>query len=861
MRWYDKYKKRRYGVWLLWTALLLTAFLFVSCAGAFQSKIYMDSTDSLSTSLSAFFQKEKTEEALGVPSEMQVSKGRFANKIEVSWSAVNNANAYRLERAVVTETDKDGNPVLPKEEAFKTLNATDIYYKTAYTDIILADDETYTSQKFNNFYFYRVCALKTGLETDEGDFFPDYNSEKGDSSAGDGGGNSEVKAAAALAGEAASCFGYLFKSPASIEADKGKSTEGIQISWSKVDGAVKYEIHRCETANGYYYTIATVWGNETSHYDEIAEKYQGSEFYYKVSAINSNGQSSVDSAVAMGYTLQQGAPTAPDNVRIKDGLGTSSVSLVVEWDPVDVSNIKGENATYSLYRNTSTDSTYNLIKSNIQPDVKSYEDKGVSPGVYYYYYLQTIAEKKGDEKTKIKSAFSDSGKDSKSPAYGFLVAPPASIEVDDGSSDSTVVLRWSPALNVLYETDTEVAYTYNIYCDQDQNGTFTTKVSAATPTENSDGKLQVELDKQNFFMIKTVTPHNVESSRSEIAAPVPIAPTNITVSKTIGYESASKCASGYGLTLPEEQWVANANGVYPVVVTWSAPNDKGVAGYNVYRSTSASSGFKKVNDSMIMQTCYVDNNSTAKSGLFYYYKVASLNVLGQGTKTNDPSKGDAEHKQRGYGALTLDAWYGEYNENIARSQSKLTLMHKSNNLDKVGSETKEGDVSGTLSYTAKVQGLGAEITMPYTNYMDYFIGDDAALGVEFVLNGNTNTTSNMSANGNMHGTVNCYGYYLNLKGSVPGTLFDKISAENKQKILNTEDTHYIVGMYPGRVKYNNLEVKGGKAGGGYYLVETYELDGGTSSSFSSKVINPEGKVDWTWGEKTFKYHNATVNFH
>ena len=49
------------------------------------------------------------------------------------------------------------------------------------------------------------------------------------------------------------------------------------------------------------------------------------------------------------------------------------------------------------------------------------------------------------------------------------------------------------------------------------------------------------------------------------------------------------------------------------------------------------------------------------------------------------------------------------------------------------------------------------------------------------------------------------------------------------------------GMYPGYVIYDNLEIKGGAAGGGYYLVQTNDL--------SDKAVLPEAKVDWLVGEQ------------
>lgn len=863
--------------WIVSAILFLGDIFFNSCSGAFQGKIYMTNSDASIGSLHDFFQKDEQEEALGSPTEMNVSKGLFANKIEISWNSVKNANAYRLERATVTETDENGNPVLPKDDAFEPLNKTEIYYKTSYTDIILSEDETYTSQKFNNYYFYRVCALKTGLETEESDYFPNYNEKSDDSTAEDG---SEIAKVSPVGEDLSHYFGYLFKAPSKIEADKGKSTDGIEIRWSSVEGARRYEIRRSETLNGWYQERDIVYANELSYFDEIDEKWQGDEYYYKIVAINLNGNPSLDSAVAMGYTLQQGAPTAPNNVHVENGLGTSIDSLVIAWDEVDAGSIDGA-ATYSLYRNTSTDSTYNLIKNNIPvgEGKTTYEDKKVSPGVYYYYYVQTIAEK-GDDKEKIKSAFSESGKDSQNPAYGFLVTSPTSVEIEDGSTDDTVKLRWAPAMNVIHSSKSteaksrlqwtstmnvinsasdeeieEVKYDYNIYYDEVQDGSFTNKIDNPTITKNNSGKWETECEKHNFFKVVTVTPDKVESkvTTTEKVAPVPTAPTNIAISKTIGRESAKILVDANDLNFPEDRWVANANGVYPVVITWDAPKD-GAEGYNIFRSTSASSGFKKINDSMVTTTGYVDTNTAAKPGVFYYYKVTSLNILGQGTKSNDPGN-DPEHKQRGYGALTLDAWYGEYNENIAKSQSKLTLMHKPNDLDKTGDETWYGDVSGSVYYNAKADVFGgkATIIIKYTNYADYFINDDPTLGVKFVLNGNTDTSTNLSANGKMEKTVNLYSYYLDLTGDV-GSVFEKLSADKKQKILDTKDTHYLVGMYPASVAYDNIVITSGKAAGGYYFVKLYEIDGCKSNGFGTAKVILEGEVDYTVGNKTFKYH-------
>ena len=54
-------------------------------------------------------------------------------------------------------------------------------------------------------------------------------------------------------------------------------------------------------------------------------------------------------------------------------------------------------------------------------------------------------------------------------------------------------------------------------------------------------------------------------------------------------------------------------------------------------------------------------------------------------------------------------------------------MHKSKDTDKLGSESVGGDFGGTLSYSARIAGLGAEIKMPYSSYSDFYCGDNGKL--------------------------------------------------------------------------------------------------------------------------------------
>ena len=71
---------------------------------------------------------------------------------------------------------------------------------------------------------------------------------------------------------------------------------------------------------------------------------------------------------------------------------------------------------------------------------------------------------------------------------------------------------------------------------------------------------------------------------------------------------------------------------YSVNLSWNSSSD--VAGYNVYRSTSSSGTYNKINSSLDANTAYTD--STVVSGQTYYYEASSVNPSGQESARSAP---------------------------------------------------------------------------------------------------------------------------------------------------------------------------------------------------------------------------------
>lgn len=108
-----------------------------------------------------------------------------------------------------------------------------------------------------------------------------------------------------------------------------------------------------------------------------------------------------------------------------------------------------------------------------------------------------------------------------------------------------------------------------------------------------------------------------------------------------------------------------------------------------------------------------------------------------------------------------------YFKKINQTQTKLSYMNKKSSLAKIGTETINGDISGTLYYNVKVKGFGGVVTLRYTNYCDE---------EGWVFDGEIITKSNMAQNGTLEGVVTITGdhpgkaYYENaiLKSGEPG---------------------------------------------------------------------------------------------
>ncbi len=360
------------------------------------------------------------------PTNVDVSKGTYENKIKISWKKVDNATSYTLYRST-----KKTAP-LSKWNFFDTAN-------TEYIDNIIEKDQT---------YFYKIIAIN---DSEESSF-------------------SSVD------------FGYVKNNselPVNIKASDGDYTQKVEIYWHGINSADGYNIYRCNSAVGifekinqkmlaqsyfedntalpstnYYYYIKAVTGKTESFKSyldrgfvaeaekelilnsyqegkvaigqeqwfyfnaqkevqyEVSWKEFGAEGYQaniSISVYNEHKDSTylIDKNYSPSpnfkalnnekiYIKVKGTlldhygnfaikinkiTTAPTNLIASDGADMNKIILTWDNQPL--------NKGYHIYRSNSPTDTFEKINNEIVTK-NSYEDTSITPGITYYYKITSV---------------------------------------------------------------------------------------------------------------------------------------------------------------------------------------------------------------------------------------------------------------------------------------------------------------------------------------------------------------------------------------------------------------------------------------------------------------------------------------
>ena len=425
----------------------------------------------------------------------------------LTWKAVTGAAKYEVYRA----RSKDGDYI-----KYSTVTG------TSYTNTSYIED--------GNTYYYKVRALKS-----------------------DG-----------TAGAWSSIVSVTYKQTLSAPTvTGGNDAQGRPtLTWKAVTGAAKYEVYRARSKDGTYSKYSTTTGTAYTNSSYLTS---GATYYYKVRALDANGNAGPYSAVvSVTCRLKLTAPTVT-------GSTDSQGRPTLKWNAVTGA------AKYEVYRARSLNGDY--IKYSTVTGTSYTNTSYIENGNTYYY--------------KVRALGSDGTAGPDSTPVSVTYKAPFGAPLVTGSKDS----QGRPALKWDKVTD---AAKYEVYRARSKDGTYSLmSTQSATGYTNTS---YLANGTTYYYKVRALKANGTASAYSSVVTitygtvPTPAAPA-----------MRSAKADSAGITV---SWDTAANAVT----------------YNVYRTADAGSSWTQVASS-VKGTSYKD--TTVQKGVKYGYKVRGVAADGK----------------------------------------------------------------------------------------------------------------------------------------------------------------------------------------------------------------------------------------
>lgn len=150
------------------------------------------------------------------------------------------------------------------------------------------------------------------------------------------------------------------------------SSGKIKLSWTKVEGAVKYEVYRATSQNGAYSLLIATKNTSINNTSTTA----GKTYYYKVKAISEDPAANSDYSAVKIRTCDLPRPTTTAGVNTK---GQPKLT----WKAVDGA------VSYKVYRATTENGSYKLMKTTTNT---TYVNTSITTYETYFYKVVAVAE-------------------------------------------------------------------------------------------------------------------------------------------------------------------------------------------------------------------------------------------------------------------------------------------------------------------------------------------------------------------------------------------------------------------------------------------------------------------------------------
>lgn len=356
------------------------------------------------------------------------------------------------------------------------------------------------------------------------------------------------------------------------------SATSILLEWTDQSfNETGFEIHHSTTDpdSGFGLVNTTAVGATSYSHTGLTE---GTVHYYKIRAINANGESEYATADAITQI------PAPSNLT---ATAFSDVRIDLAWDD----NSSSETG-FEIQRSTESGSGFTTIHTTAA-GVESYSNTGLTANTTYYYRIQALG-------TLVNSAYSNEGSAATLPA---MVVP--SDLVATAVSSTQINLEWSD------NSTTETGFQIERSTTSGSGFSLIHTTAADVETYSDTGRTA---STTYYYRIRAInlsgnTAYTAEASATTTSGAVPLAPTNLTVSLNI-----NPTATTGGGTL-----------------SWT-DNSSNETGFQIERSPDSNTSFALIHTTAAGVNSYDDTG--LDRGRRYYYRVRAVNGSGNSSYTN-----------------------------------------------------------------------------------------------------------------------------------------------------------------------------------------------------------------------------------
>lgn len=391
--------------------------------------------------------------------------------------------------------------------------------------------------------------------------------------------------------------------PSSLAATTISSSQ-ITLNWTISATADSYNLKRAITSGGPYMTVAT---NITDSVYWDSELAPNTTYYYKVSAVNGNGETS-DSAEASATTQALPTPVSPVGLNI---VTSSNGQVVLNW------NGCGWAAGYNVKRATNSGGPYTVVGTNV-PGVL-FTNNNLAIGATYYFVVSstnTAGESANSSEAAVTlGLLNRTGWVASASTSDINSQPPGAIDGDVGTRWGTGAVQTPGQWFQVDMRTTNICNTIVMDCGGSVN-------------DYPRGyRVNVSLDGTNWGNVVATGTGSIVTRVTFSAQPARFIRVTQTGSSPSYWWSIAEF-NAYGLpgTLPAAPTgVAAVPGVGSATLTWNP--GFGATGYNVQQSTTSGGPYILIATN-ITSLAYTNYNLT--DGTLYYFVVTPVNSLGVG---------------------------------------------------------------------------------------------------------------------------------------------------------------------------------------------------------------------------------------